>query len=39
VEGSIPNFRQTLLSFPPPKKYNVERKIIDKDEMEDGEIF
>lgn len=26
VEGNIPNFRPTLLSFPPPQKYVVERK-------------
>jgi len=26
VEGNIPNFRPTLLSFPPPQKYNPERK-------------
>lgn len=26
VEGTIPNFRPTLLSFPPPQKYTVERK-------------
>lgn len=37
VEGTIPNFRPTLLSFPPPQKYNVERKQGFKDENEDNE--
>ena len=42
VEGTIPNFRPTLLSFPPPQKYTVERKEVDSndgdEEVEDIKI-
>lgn len=39
VEGSIPNFRPTLLSFPPPQKYNPERKNGNPEEKpEEGEF-
>jgi hypothetical protein len=40
VEGSIPNFRPTLLSFPPPQKYNPERKNGNQEEKaEEGEEY
>jgi hypothetical protein len=39
VEGNIPNFRPTLLSFPPPQKYTVERKEAYKDEHEEEEEY
>jgi len=32
VEGTIPNFRPTILNFPPPLKYTVERKANENDE-------
>lgn len=38
VEGSIPNFRPTLLSFPPPQKYNMERKqALGEEKKEEAE--
>jgi hypothetical protein len=39
VEGNIPNFRPTLLSFPPPQKYTAERKEAYKDENEEEEEY
>ena len=39
VEGTIPNFRPTLLSFPPPQKYTVERKEAYKDEKDEEGDF
>lgn len=39
VEGNIPNFRPTLLSFPPPQKYTAERKEAYKDEGEEDEEY
>ena len=36
VEGGIPNFRPTLLSFPPPQKYTSERKNNEAEEKYEG---
>ena len=34
VEGNIPNFRPTLLSFPPPQKYTAERREVFREDKE-----
>ena len=37
MEGTIPNLRPTILNFPPPLKYNVERKNVENDETSEKE--